>query len=300
MLEKLDLTLTLDKATYKRKMPALKERLLDLQQNCWVAGLPVIVVFEGWDASGRGAVIRKLAASLDPRGFRLYPIRSPRPFEQKRPWMWRFWSKIPARGEWAIFDRSWYGRVMGDRMRGSLPESEWRRAYRDIVDFERTLTDDGYLIFKFFLHISREEQRLRFEKLEKSPKSANSVTLEDWTHHRHYGEWLPAYEEALERTDTEWAPWTLVEAADKRHARVKVFESLVEVLTARLPAVEQPGPAAAPETADSVLPETPAPVEEGRIVSEDRADVPEPPAVEVNAPEETAPRQAGEAGTDSA
>ena len=186
MLEKLDLNQKIKKKAYKSMMPELSNRLFNVEKASWDAGIPVIILFEGWDAAGKGTSIQKLTAPLDPRGFKLYPIRAARTYEKKHPWLWRFWLKAPARGEWAIFDRSWYGRVMVERVEGLTPESEWRRAYRDILDFERTLADDGHVIIKFFLHISKKEQKKRFENLSNDPLQAWHVSPEDWEHHRRY------------------------------------------------------------------------------------------------------------------
>jgi polyphosphate kinase 2 (PPK2 family) len=194
----------------------------------------VIILFEGWDAAGKGTSIRELTEPLDPRGFKLYPIRAARTFEKNRPWLWRFWLKLPSRGEWAIFDRSWYGRVLVERVEKLIPEEEWRRAYRDILDFEQTLADDGHLIIKFFLHISKQEQKRRFDKLIKDPLTSWQVAPEDWEHHRQYDEWWIAYEEMLERTDTEWGPWTIVEATDRRFTRAKIFRTVIDALEKRL------------------------------------------------------------------
>jgi polyphosphate kinase 2 (PPK2 family) len=237
MLEKLDLTQKIDKKTYKSMMPKLSNRLFNVEKASWDAGFPVIILFEGWDAAGKGTSIQKLTAPLDPRGFKLYPIRAARTYEKKHPWLWRFWLKLPARGEWAIFDRSWYGRVMVERVEELIPESEWRRAYRDIIDFERTLADDGYVIIKFFMHISKQEQKKRFEKLSKDPLEAWHVTPEDWEHHRRYDDWLLAYEEAFERTESEWGPWTIVEATDRRFTRVKIYQTVIHRLEERLKAL---------------------------------------------------------------
>ncbi len=234
MLENVDLSIRLDKQTYKNVIPLLSARLYEVQKASWDARLPIVIIFEGWDAAGKGTSIQRLTESLDPRGFKLYPIRAARTYEKKHPWLWRFWSKLPARGEWAIFDRSWYGRVMVERVENLVPETEWRRGYRDIVDFERTIADDGTLILKFFMHISKYEQKSRFEKLIKDPLSAWHVTNEDWDHHRHYDEWFTAYEEALENTDTEWGSWTIVEATDRRHSRVKIFTRIIRALEERL------------------------------------------------------------------
>ena len=234
MLEKINLDLKVDKPTYKRVMPMLANRLYRTQKLSWDAGIPVIILFEGWDAAGKGTTIQRFTRNLDPRGYKLYPIRAPRTFEKKRPWLWRFWLKIPAYGEWAIFDRSWYGRVMVERVEKLTPKKKWWRAYRDIVDFEQTLADDGTVIIKFFLHISKKEQKKRFHKLLKDPLEAWHVSPEDWEHHRNYDKWAKAYEEAFERTDTEWGPWTIIPATDRRYTRLKVYHTVLTALEERL------------------------------------------------------------------
>ncbi len=216
MLEKIDLTKKLRKKSYKQIIPELSDRLARSQKVAWSAGTAMVILFEGWDAAGKGAAIQKLTSSLDPRGFRVYPIRAPRTYERKWPWMRRFWMKLPGRGEWAIFDRSWYRRITNDRIEGIIPENEWRHGYRDIVDFERMLVDDGYLLVKFFLHISRQEQRRRFDQLSSDPRTAWRITAQDWERYRHYDDWEMAWEEVFDRTDTEWAPWTIVEAHNSR------------------------------------------------------------------------------------
>lgn len=234
MLDKLDLNRTLDKKAYKQIMPEISNRLYNVQKASWDAHLPVVILFEGWDAAGKGTSIQKLTQALDPRGYKLYPIRAARTYEKKRPWLWRFWLKIPGRGEWAMFDRSWYGRVMVERVENLVPEGEWRRAFRDITDFERALADDSYLLIKFFLHISKQEQKRRFNKLSKDPLTAWHVTPEDWEHHYRYDDWLIAYEEALERTETEWSPWTIVEATDRRFTSAKICQTIIFALEERL------------------------------------------------------------------
>lgn len=234
MLEKVDLSQKVSKKEYKKRITGLQDRLYRLQKATWDANLPVVILFEGWDAAGKGTSIQTLTSRLDPRGFKLYPIREARTYEKKRPWLWRYWLKTPARGEIAIFDRSWYGRVLVERVEGFVPDIEWRRGYRDIVDFERTLADDGALIIKFFLHISSKEQKKRFKRLLQDPLSAWKVEPEDWEHHAKYDEYVLAIEEMLERTDTEWGPWTIVEATDRRHTRVKIFETIVMRLENRL------------------------------------------------------------------
>jgi AMP-polyphosphate phosphotransferase len=255
MLEKIDLDVKVSKQDYKARMPQLQDHLYLLQKASWDAGLPVVIIFEGWDAAGKGSSIQKLTSRLDPRGFKLYPIREARTYEKKRPWLWRFWLKLPARGEWAIFDRSWYGRVLVERVEGFIQEPAWRRAYRDIADFERTIADDGTLICKFFLHISKAEQKQRFKKLLKDPLMAWHVEPEDWEHHAKYDQYVLAIEEMLERTETEWGPWTIVEATDRRHTRIKIFETLVNALETRLTQLNAMPVYPPPRTKKHVAPE---------------------------------------------
>jgi polyphosphate kinase 2 (PPK2 family) len=281
MLEKIDLNRKIDKKTYRRIMPALENRLFEVQKASWDAGIPVTILFEGWDAAGKGTSIRKLTSPMDPRGYKLYPVRAARTYEKKHPWLWRFWLKTPARGEWAIFDRSWYGRVMVERVENLITETEWRRAYRDIVDFERTLAHDDNLIIKYFLHISKQEQKRRFNKLAKDPLTAWQVTPEDWEHHYHYDEWLLAYEEAFERTETEWGPWTIVEATDRRFTWVKIYQTVITFLEERLgwPALVLPSEA---EEAES---EEEAAAEEDEEEEDEKAIIEEIVAVELEAAE---------------
>jgi polyphosphate kinase 2 (PPK2 family) len=227
MLEKVDLSKRLTKKEYKAQLPHLRNRLYDLQKACWDANVPSVILFEGWDAAGKGTSINLLTQRLDPRGFKLHAIQEARTYEKHMPWLWRFWLKLPNYGEMAIFDRSWYGRVLVERVEELTPEEEWRKAYRDIVNFERTITDDGYVVIKFFLHISKKEQEKRFKKLEKNPLESWHVQPEDWEHHRKYGAYLLAIEEMLERTETEWGPWTIVEATNRRWTRVKIFQTII-------------------------------------------------------------------------
>jgi polyphosphate kinase 2 (PPK2 family) len=247
MLEKIDLRKKLPKKDYKARMPVLRNQLYDLQKACWDAGVPTVILFEGWDAAGKGTSVKALTRRLEPRGFKLYAIQAARTYETHMPWLWRFWLKLPNYGEIAIFDRSWYGRVLVERVEKLTPEDEWRNAYRDIVNFERTIADDGYVLIKFWLHISKQEQRKRFDMLESDPLTAWHVQPEDWEHHRKYDEYLRAVEEMLERTETEWGPWTIVEATDRRWAQVKIFETVIyrmeEALKQRhLPLPARPGP----------------------------------------------------------
>jgi len=227
MLETLDLGKKVSKAEYTERMPALQLRLLQLQRASWAARIPSIIVFAGWDAAGKGSTIGKLTQRLEPRGFSLHAIHEPRTYEKHFPWMRRFWTRLPNYGEMAIFDRSWFARVHVERVEQVVNEREWRQAYEDIVNFERALADDNHIIVKFYLHITKKEQARRFKKMEADPHSAWQVTDQDWKHHKQYDEYMVAVEEMLARTDSEWAPWTLVESTDKRWTRIKVFETLI-------------------------------------------------------------------------
>ncbi len=227
MLEKIDLDRSLPKAEFKPRFTWLQERLMDLQNACWKEKIGSLLVFEGWDAAGKGTVVNSLTQRLEPRGFRLYSVQAPRTYEASLPWLWRFWEKVPNYGEMAIFDRSWYGRVLVERVEKLTPKERVLAGYQDIVNFERALADDGYAILKFFLHISKQEQRRRFKALEKDPLNAWHVQDEDWEHHRKYDKYARAAEDMFSRTETEWAPWTIVEATDLRWARVRVFETIV-------------------------------------------------------------------------
>ena len=226
MLEKFDLSLKLDKKEYREHMDVLEPKLGELQRAALELKVPMVIVFEGWDAAGKGTLINKLLLSLDPRGFTVLPTNPPNEEEVPRPYLWRIWTRIPEGGRIAVFDRSWYGRVLVERVDEITPEKIWSRAYGEICSFERTLVDGGYVIRKFFLHISKKEQKRRFKKLEKNRSTAWKVTGDDWRHHRQYDLYLHAIEEMLAKTDTAYAPWTVVEAHDRRYATVKLFRTV--------------------------------------------------------------------------
>jgi polyphosphate kinase 2 (PPK2 family) len=234
LLEIVNLDQKISKKQWKMRRPAYRQRLYDLEKAAFDAGVPSVVVFEGWDAAGKGTCVQTLTSRLDPRGFTVWPIRAARTFERKRPWLWRFWNKLPNYGHMAIFDRSWYGRVTVERLEWDLPQRDWMRAYNDIVDFERLIALDGYVIVKFFLHISKQEQSRRFKQIAKDPLETWRLLDEDRERHRRYGDWLRVYEEMLERTDTSIGPWTIVEATNREFMLDKVYRTLIEALEARL------------------------------------------------------------------
>ncbi|MEE8450647.1 MAG: hypothetical protein V3R99_02000 [Thermoguttaceae bacterium] len=230
MLELIDLDKKLSKEAYKRVFDELEDRLGECQRAARAAGVPVVIVFEGWDAAGKGTVINRLTQALDPRGFKVHPISAPTDDEEYRPWMWRFWQKLPPADKIAIFDRSWYGRVLFERMEGLTRKRHWKQAYAEIEQFERQLADSGVVIVKFWLHIGREEQRRRFKQIEKHKATSWKVGKSEWKQNKKYDEWVEAVEEMMQRTASADAPWTVVEATQGRFARVKVFETVIRAI----------------------------------------------------------------------
>lgn len=227
MLELVDLTKRLDKDVYERVFPQLEIQLGECQRAAREAGVPVVIVFEGWDAAGKGMVINRLAQVLDPRGAHVHPIFAADENERLHPWMWRFWNKLPAAGQFVVLDHSWYMRVLRERLSGSISRRDCEEAYDEIQQFERQLADAGTVIVKFWLHIDKDEQRRRFAKLRKTPATAWKVGRAERRQYRRYDKWLKAAEDMLERTDAAEAPWTVVEATNGRFCRVKCFETIV-------------------------------------------------------------------------
>jgi len=255
MLKEIDLTRKVRKADYRQAKDALDLRLAALQRRAKDLRIPVIIVFEGWDAAGKGTLINELILPLDPRGFNVYSTFAPNEQEALRPFLWRFWPHTPARGRIAIFDRSWYRRVLSDRVDGLVDDAALQQAYDDILSFERLLADDGAVLVKFFLHIARDEQRRRFKKLRKNPATAWRVTDEDLRRHKQYRSHLAAADDIMARTDSDFAPWTVVEAHDQRFATLKILSHVAAALERGIAAAERhvaPEPAPAPAPAGPV------------------------------------------------
>lgn len=248
MLEQVDLDVTMSKADYKKRLPELQRRLYDLHHAIFMAKVPMIVVFEGWAASGKGSTINALTEQLDARGFRVVPVTPPRTTETHYPWLWRFWQRVPAYGQMVIYDTSWYRRVLIDRINKNVKRREWTHAFQDIAEFEEQLAADGTVIVKFWLHISKKEQSRRFKHLLKDKLTAWQVSDEDAAQHKAYDKYLVAVEEMLARTDSPNAPWTLIEATNKYHTRVKVYETLIRLLEAKVGVQDTPEPAAKPKS----------------------------------------------------
>ena len=230
MLTNVDLSREVAKAEYKRLKDDADLKLSDLQRQVKALGIPVIIVFEGWSASGKGTLINQLILPLDPRGFSVYSASGPTEEEKFYPFLWRFWKRTPTRGRLAIFDRSWNRRVVTDRVEGQVKGKQLSQAFEDIRSFERQLADDGVVIVKCFLHISKREQKRRFDALRESAATAWRVTEADLRQHQRYAEYLAAAEDMLTETDTEYAPWTVVEAHDRRFATLKTFATVIDAL----------------------------------------------------------------------
>jgi polyphosphate kinase 2 (PPK2 family) len=260
MLENVDLGLKLHKSVYKTQRPKLQRRLYTLQQACMNTGLPVIVIFEGWDAAGKSVVQKTLTQYLDPRGLIMHDIQPPRTYETLMPWLWRFWLKIPRYGEMAIFYHSWYERVLRERVEDGLSRQDLSKAFRDIANFERALADDGYVITKLFFHISQEEQVRRLTEMESNPLSNWRVRPEHWERHHRYGRYVTAINEILKRTDAPSAPWTVIPATNFRWACVTAFETVIARIEGALDArgIVLPGEDLGGEPASEDAPAIPA------------------------------------------
>ena len=230
MLEQIDLTKTMEKEAYREEIAQMELTLARLQRACKEQKIPVIIIFEGFDAAGKGLQINKLIHPLDPRGFHVYAMKKETKTEQMYPFLWRFWTKTPEKGRIAIFDTSWYRHVSVDFFEKKLSKEEQNLAYQEINTFERTLTDDGAVLIKLFLHISKKEQKKRFEKLLESKETAWRVSREDLERNKNYDGYKSILENMLEQTETEYAPWTIVEATDKKYATAKIYATVIHQL----------------------------------------------------------------------
>jgi polyphosphate:AMP phosphotransferase len=233
-LEGLDYSAGLKKSEYEPQLLHWQGRLARLVRHKKFAKLPLTLVFEGQDAAGKGGAIRRITHALDARQFRAIPISAPTDEELARPYLWRFWRRLPQPGRIAIFDRSWYGRVLVERIEGYAQAHEWQRAYTEINQFEKQLVDSGGLVLKFWLAITKEEQLQRFRDRQKSPFKAFKITHEDWRNRKHWNDYVVAANDMFARTSTEHCPWTVISANDKHHARIAVLQTVVQALEQRL------------------------------------------------------------------
>lgn len=232
MLETIDLSLKLEKEDYRQQLLENQLRMRELALWLYHAKRPMVLVFEGWDAAGKGGSIRRLTEKVDPRGFEVFPIAAPSGEDKTHHYLWRFWRRLlpPQEKQILIFDRSWYGRVMVERIEGFAAKEEWQRAYREINDFERQLHEAGILIGKFWFHISPEEQLRRFKAREHTAHKTWKLTDEDWRNRDRWGAYEEAVNDMLLKTSTLHAPWTVIEGEDKRWARVKTLRTTIELI----------------------------------------------------------------------
>ena len=220
----------LDKDEYEKRLAAAQARLRELHNRLYRKRVPLILVYEGWDAAGKGGNIKRVAAALDPRGFEVEPIASPEPHELAHHYLWRFWERLPKDGHVAIFDRSWYGRVKVERIEGFCSENDWQRAYNEINEFEAELSAWGAVILKFWLQIDPETQLARFQERQAIPEKQWKITDEDWRNRDKWPQYETAVNEMLQKTSTTFAPWHIIESVDKRWARVKTLELIIAAL----------------------------------------------------------------------
>ena len=227
VLSGVDLTKTLTREEYKERLDKLQKKLEVLHGELYRLRIPVVIGFEGWDAAGKGGAIRRLTSHLDPRGYKVNPTAAPNDVEKVHHYLWRFWREMPKAGHIAIFDRTWYGRVMVERLEGFCSEAEWQRAYDEINEFERELTDAGTVVVKFWVQIDKDTQLARFRERQNTPEKQWKITEEDWRNREKWDAYEEAVDEMLARTSTERAPWHILESVDKRYARIKAMRLVI-------------------------------------------------------------------------
>ena len=233
-VDNIDLTASLDKAEYEEKRREYQDRLSELSDRKSMSKTGVVLVFQGNDAAGKGGAIRRVIRPLDPRIYKVHPISAPSDEEKARPYLWRFWRRVPRKGHFAFFDRSWYERVLVERVEGFAGHDDWLRAYNEINEFEQELTDFGYIVCKFWLAISEDEQLRRFKAREDTAYKQHKITDEDWRNRLKWDQYAIAAGDMVDRTSTHYAPWTLVSSENKRHARVEVLKTICERLEEKL------------------------------------------------------------------
>lgn len=229
-LAEVDLNQTISPEEYQEELKQLQARLKELHNRAYRQKVPVIIAYEGWDAAGKGGNIKRLTSALDPRGYEVIPIASPKPHEKSRHFLWRFWTRLPKTGHFAIFDRTWYGRVMVERLEGFCSENDWQRAYNEINEFEKELADWGAVIVKFWVHIDQDTQLERFTERQNNPEKQWKITDEDWRNREKWNLYEEAVDEMIARTSTTYAPWHILESNDKHYARVKALQTVTEAL----------------------------------------------------------------------
>ena len=221
---------TVEDEKYRQELKELQAHLGELHNRLYRKRVPVIITYEGWDAAGKGGNIKRVAGALDPRGYEVHPIASPEPHEKARHYLWRFWTRLPKDGHIAIFDRTWYGRVMVERLEGFCSENDWKRAYNEINEFEKELHDWGAVIIKFWVQIDKETQLERFTERQNNPEKQWKITDEDWRNREKWDQYETAVDEMLKKTSTSYAPWHILESVDKKYARIKALKIIIKEL----------------------------------------------------------------------
>lgn len=233
-LSEISLDKEISEEEYKKELKNLQSKLSELHNRLYRRKIPVVIAYEGWDAAGKGGNIKKITEALDPRGFEVHPIASPLPNEKARHYLWRFWNRLPKTGHIAIFDRTWYGRVMVERLEGFCSENEWQRAYNEINEFEKELSDWGAVIIKFWVQIDKDTQLARFEERQNTPEKQWKITDEDWRNREKWDLYETAVNEMLKKTNTTYAPWHVLESNDKKYARIKALKIVIDAIEAAL------------------------------------------------------------------
>ena len=229
-LKDVPLDKTIGEEEYKKELKELQAKLGQLHNRLYRKRVPVIIGYEGWDAAGKGGNIKRLTGALDPRGFEVHPIASPEPHEKARHYLWRFWTRLPKDGHIAIFDRTWYGRVMVERLEGFCSENDWQRAYYEMNEFEQELANWGAVILKFWVQIDKDTQLARFTDRQNTPSKQWKITNEDWRNREKWDLYEQAVDEMLQKTSTTYAPWHILESVDKKYARIKALKIVIEAL----------------------------------------------------------------------
>lgn len=234
LLDSLDLSLKIDKKSYNEELEHYQSKLKKLARLAQQQKRSCIMVFEGWDAAGKGGAIRRITHAIDARNYRVIQVGAPTDEERSHHYLWRFWRHIPRAGKVTLYDRSWYGRVLVERVEGYASVNEWQHAYSEIVNFEEALVHHGILLLKFWLHIDKDEQLKRFQEREQISYKKYKITEEDYRNRDKWDDYQNAVNEMITRTSTRNAPWIMVEGNDKKHARIKILKAYCDKLEAAL------------------------------------------------------------------
>ena len=233
-LAKVDTSLSLQKDEYREKLFTRQKKIHELHNELYRLRIPMVIVYEGWDAAGKGGNIRRLTEEMDPRGYEVIPIAAPNDVEKAHHYLWRFWTEFPKAGHLTIFDRSWYGRVLVERVEGFCSENDWKQAYREINEMEENFHNYGTALVKFWVHIDKDEQLKRFEARKENPAKLWKLHEEDWRNREKWNLYEKAAEEMFLRTHTPFAPWTIIEGNCKRHARIKAMDVVIEAIEKKI------------------------------------------------------------------